>query len=68
MRLWATPVVYADVSMSSKGVVRSALVGTLHSSVDGRGLRFYDLVPASNHWVSCGSALKPATVTCTVHR
>jgi hypothetical protein len=55
---WSTPTVYAGLPMTSKENVKAALAWSLHSSVDGRGLRYHSLVPGSQDWVVNGSALQ----------
>jgi hypothetical protein len=55
---WSTPMVYARLPMTSKENVKAALAWSLHSSVDGRGLRYHSLVPGSQDWVVNGSVLQ----------
>jgi hypothetical protein len=58
IKRWSTPTVYAGLPMTSKENVKAALAWSLHSSVDGRGLRYHSLVPGSQDWVVNGSALQ----------
>lgn len=58
LKRWGSPQTYAGVVVSSKAVVRATIANRLHTTVDGRGLRFHNLVPSVSDWVTGGTSLQ----------
>jgi hypothetical protein len=58
LKRWGSPQICAGVVVSSKVVARATIADRLHTTVDGRGLRFHNLVPCVNDWDTGGTSLQ----------
>ena len=52
IRRWSQPRSFTGRLIATKEDARNVQASSLHTSVDGRGLRFHNLVPSSNDWLT----------------